>query len=56
MIKMQNSHDLVIFQPPLSISHNQKVRILLRYLQFFKWMMDGYEAQDILFGVKLSKS
>lgn len=56
MIKMQNSHNLIISQPISSISHNQKVRILLRCLQFFKWMMDGYEAQDILFGVKLSKS
>lgn len=56
MIKMQNSHNLMISQPISSISHNQKVRILLRCLQFFKWMMDGYEAQDILFGVKLSKS
>ena len=54
MVKMQNSHNLVIFQPTLSISHNQKVRILLRRLQFFKWMMDGHEGQDILFGVKLS--
>lgn len=54
MIKMQNSHNLVIFQPTLSISRNQKVRILLRCLQFFKWMMDGHEGQDILFGVKLS--